>query len=44
LVFEEGTLHLPATGKAYIIDTTRYHSAMNASKQDRIHIIGNLPK
>jgi len=44
LVFEDGTMHLPATGKAYIIDTTRYHSAMNASKQDRIHIIGNLPK
>lgn len=43
LVFEDGLVHLPATGKAYEIDTTRYHSAMNASKEDRIHIVGCLP-
>lgn len=43
LVFEDGTVHLPATGEAYIIDTTKYHSAMNASKEDRIHIVGCLP-
>ena len=44
LVFEDGPVHLPATGKAYIIDTTKYHSAMNASKEDRIHIVGCLPQ
>ena len=43
LVFEDGPVHLPATGEAYVIDTTKFHSAMNASKQDRIHIVGCLP-
>ena len=44
LVFEDGPVHLPATGEAYVIDTTKYHSAMNASKEERIHIVGCLPK
>ncbi len=44
LVFDDGPIHLPATGEAYVIDTTQYHSAMNASKEDRIHIVGCLPK
>ena len=43
LVFEDGPVHLPATGEAYVIDTRKFHSAMNASKEDRIHIVGCLP-
>ncbi len=44
LIFEDGPVHLPATGEAYVIDTTKYHSAMNASKHERIHIVGCLPE
>tara|TARA_B110000908_G_C10133631_1_gene393400 strand:+ start:63 stop:533 length:471 start_codon:yes stop_codon:yes gene_type:complete len=32
--------HLPATGQAYVVDTTKMHTAFNASKIDRIHIVG----
>lgn len=40
LVLEDERIHLPATGEAYIVDTTKFHSAMNCSKIDRIHIVG----
>ena len=32
--------NLPASGKCYIIDSTLKHTAVNASFEDRIHIIG----
>jgi len=32
--------HYPADGNYYVVDTTQNHTALNASKQDRIHIIG----
>jgi hypothetical protein len=41
LVLEnEGRIHLPADGSAYLVDTTQKHTAMNCSKIDRIHIVG----
>jgi hypothetical protein len=30
----------PADGKSYLIDTTLRHTAINASFEDRIHIVG----
>ena len=30
----------PADGNYYVVDTTQMHTAINASKEDRIHIIG----
>ena len=32
--------HYPADGNYYVVDTTQMHTALNASKEDRIHIIG----
>jgi hypothetical protein len=32
--------HYPADGSYYLVNTTQYHTALNASKQDRIHIVG----
>lgn len=40
LLVDNERLHLPATGEAYIVDTTKMHTALNASKIDRIHIVG----
>ena len=40
LLVDEKLIHLPANGKTYIVDTTKMHTALNASKFDRIHIIG----
>lgn len=40
LVFDDGPIHMPADGNYYWMDTTRYHTAMNCSKIDRIHIVG----
>ena len=42
LIVDKEVMHLPADGSIYIIDTTKYHTAVNASLEERIHIIGCL--
>lgn len=42
LIVDKEVLHLPADGSIYIIDTTKFHTAVNASREDRIHIVGCL--
>jgi len=32
--------HYPADGSYYLVDTTQYHTAVNASIHNRIHIVG----
>jgi hypothetical protein len=39
LIVEDTVLRLPADGSAYIVDTTRYHTAFNAWDQMRIHLV-----
>lgn len=39
MVIEGEEMHMEK-GKIYIADTTKYHSAMNASDRKRIHIVG----
>jgi hypothetical protein len=41
-VIEEEIKRYPADGNWYLIDTTKKHTAINASWEDRIHLIGNL--
>ena len=41
-VIEDRLARLPANGNYYIIDTNKKHTAVNASWDDRIHLIGNL--
>lgn len=31
--------HVPADGRIYSLESTRYHTAVNASKKDRIHLV-----
>ena len=33
-------VYLPADGTAYVVYTTKKHTALNCSKVDRIHIVG----
>lgn len=40
LIVDKEVMHLPADGSIYIIDTTKYHTAVNASLEERIHIMG----
>lgn len=42
LIVDKEVMHLPADGSIYIIDTTKFHTAVNASLQERIHIVGCL--
>lgn len=42
-VINNNVHHLPV-GKCYIMDTTLPHTAVNASFEDRIHIIGTVDK
>jgi len=34
--------HLPANGSYFVVDTTQMHTAVNASSEERIHILGNI--
>jgi len=34
-----GIHHLPATGRVYWFDTTRYHTVFNGGKTERIHLV-----
>jgi len=40
LIINSQVKHYPADGNYYVVDTTQMHTALNASKEDRIHIIG----
>lgn len=36
---EEGSAHLPANGRAYLLRVNRMHQVVNESDEDRIHLI-----
>lgn len=40
LLLDNERVHLPADGSAYVIDTTKMHTALNCSKINRVHIVG----
>ena len=39
-VIEDEVVRLPANGSSYFIDTTKKHTFVNASFEERIHIVG----
>ena len=39
-IIDKEIKHYPADGSYYLVDTTQYHTAVNASIQNRIHIVG----
>jgi hypothetical protein len=41
-IVDDNLIRYPADGNYYIVDTDKKHTAINASKEDRIHLIGNL--
>jgi hypothetical protein len=42
IIIEKQVFHLPINGSYFIVDTTKMHTAVNASDEGRIHIIGNI--
>ena len=40
MIINKEVKHYPADGNYYVVDTTQYHTALNASMLDRIHIVG----
>ena len=40
MIVNKEVKHYPADGNYYIVDTTQYHTALNASNQDRVHLVG----
>ena len=40
MIINKDVKHYPADGNYYVVDTTQYHTALNASMLDRIHIVG----
>lgn len=41
-IIDDKLKRYPADGNWYIIDTTKKHTAVNASRKDRIHLVGNI--
>ena len=41
-IVDKKVVQFPADGNYYILDTTKNHTAIYASKEDRIHLIGNF--
>lgn len=39
-VIEDQVVRCPADGNTYVIDTRKKHTFVNASRQERIHIVG----
>ena len=44
LVVDDEVVRTPVEGSSYVIDTTKIHTAVNASFEERVHLIGCLPK
>lgn len=42
-VIEDEVVRLPADGNHYLIDTRKKHTFVNASFEERIHIVGIIP-
>ena len=40
LIVNNEIKHYPADGNHYLVDTTQLHTAVNASRENRIHIVG----
>lgn len=40
IIIDKKVEHLPADGNYHIVDTTQYHTAVNASWENRIHLVG----
>jgi hypothetical protein len=40
IIIDKKIEHLPADGNYHVVDTTQYHTALNASFLDRIHLVG----
>ena len=40
MVIDDEVIRHPADGNYYIVDTTKMHTAINGSPEERIHIIG----
>ena len=43
LVVDDVVVRTPVDGASYVIDTTKIHTAVNASFEERVHLIGCLP-
>ena len=45
-IIDDKVYRLPADGSVYFVDTTRYHTALNANRDGfkRTHIVGNIIK
>lgn len=41
-IIEKEVFYLPNNGNHFIVDTTLFHTAINASQYDRLHIVGRL--
>ena len=42
MVVEDFCTHLPADGSVYYMNTTKYHSALNGSEENRIHLVATI--
>ena len=34
--------HMPADGKVWVTDNTKYHNAFNGGEEDRVHLVATV--
>jgi len=42
MVVDTEAKHMPADGKVWITDNTKYHNAFNGGEQDRVHLVATV--
>lgn len=43
-IIEKEIFHLPADGSVYLVDTTKMHTVVNTSSENRTHLVGQIWK
>jgi len=42
MIVDDFCTHMPADGTVYYMNTTKYHSALNGSEENRIHLVATI--
>ena len=42
MIIDDEVKHMPADGKVWITDNTKYHNAFNGGEEDRVHLVATV--
>jgi len=44
MIIDDEVKHMPADGKVWVTDNTKYHNAFNGGEEDRVHLVATVIK